>query len=107
MMHHQNVRFEVFTAVTMKNGVFLDVTPCGSCKNQIAHAWCSVFIPEEGRSWFLQDPCGITSQTMPFFTSSGWHKIIYSTKEFDWISRKACSCETVTPCLQKELMYYN
>jgi hypothetical protein len=27
------VRFEVFTAVTMKNGVFRDVTPCGSCKN--------------------------------------------------------------------------
>jgi hypothetical protein len=27
------VRFEVFTAVTMKNGVFWDVTPCGSCKN--------------------------------------------------------------------------
>jgi hypothetical protein len=26
--------FEVFTAVTMKNGVFWDVTPCGSCKNQ-------------------------------------------------------------------------
>jgi hypothetical protein len=24
------VRFEVFTAVTMKNGVFWDVTPCGS-----------------------------------------------------------------------------
>jgi hypothetical protein len=31
---YQNVRFEVFTAVTMKNGVFWDVTPCGSCKNQ-------------------------------------------------------------------------
>jgi hypothetical protein len=28
------VRFEVFTAVTMKNGVFGDVTPCGSCKNR-------------------------------------------------------------------------
>jgi hypothetical protein len=28
-----DVRFEVFTTVTMKNGVFLDVTPCGSCKN--------------------------------------------------------------------------
>jgi hypothetical protein len=28
-----NVRFEVFTAVTMKNGVFWDVTPYGSCKN--------------------------------------------------------------------------
>jgi hypothetical protein len=26
------VRFEVFTAVTMKNGVFWDVTLCGSCK---------------------------------------------------------------------------
>jgi hypothetical protein len=30
----QHVRFEVFTAVTMKNGVFWDVTPCGSCKNR-------------------------------------------------------------------------
>jgi hypothetical protein len=28
------VRFEVFTAVTMKNGVVWDVTPCGSCKNR-------------------------------------------------------------------------
>jgi hypothetical protein len=30
----RHVRFEVFTAVTMKNGVFWDVTPCGSCKNR-------------------------------------------------------------------------
>jgi hypothetical protein len=29
-----NVRFEVFTAVTMKNVVFGDVTRCGSCKSQ-------------------------------------------------------------------------
>jgi hypothetical protein len=28
------VRFEVFAAVTMKNGVLWDVTPCGSCKNR-------------------------------------------------------------------------
>jgi hypothetical protein len=28
------VRFEVFMAVTMKNGVFWDVTPCGSCKDR-------------------------------------------------------------------------
>jgi hypothetical protein len=28
------VRFEVFTAVTMKNGVCWDVTLCGSCKNR-------------------------------------------------------------------------
>jgi hypothetical protein len=27
------VRFEVFTAVTMKNSVFWDVTSCGSGKN--------------------------------------------------------------------------
>jgi uncharacterized protein with PIN domain len=32
--HKNNVRFEVFTAVTKKNGVFWDVTPCGSCKNR-------------------------------------------------------------------------
>jgi hypothetical protein len=30
----RRVGFEVFTAVTMKNGVFWDVTPCGSCKNR-------------------------------------------------------------------------
>jgi hypothetical protein len=28
------VRLEVFTAVTMKNGVFWDVMPCGSHKNR-------------------------------------------------------------------------
>jgi hypothetical protein len=28
------VRFEVFTAVTLKNGVFWDVTPFGCCKNR-------------------------------------------------------------------------
>jgi hypothetical protein len=27
------VRIEVFTAVTMKNCVFWDLTPCGFCKN--------------------------------------------------------------------------
>jgi hypothetical protein len=28
------VGFEVFTSVTMTNGVFWDVTPCGSCNNR-------------------------------------------------------------------------
>jgi hypothetical protein len=28
------VRFEVFTAATMKNCVFWDVTPCDSCRNR-------------------------------------------------------------------------
>jgi hypothetical protein len=31
--YQTNVRFEVFTAVTKKNVVFWDVTPCGSSKN--------------------------------------------------------------------------
>jgi hypothetical protein len=30
----RNTRFEVFTAVTMKNGVFWNITPCGSFKNR-------------------------------------------------------------------------
>jgi hypothetical protein len=29
-----NVRFEVFVAVTMKNAIFWDVAPCDSCKNR-------------------------------------------------------------------------
>jgi hypothetical protein len=28
------VRFEVFTAMTMKNAVLWNATPCGSCRNQ-------------------------------------------------------------------------
>jgi hypothetical protein len=28
------IRFEIFTVVTMKNCVLLDVTPCGPCKNR-------------------------------------------------------------------------
>jgi hypothetical protein len=47
-MSHRNicylVRFEVFTAVTMKNGVFWDVTPCGSCKNRVSDEHSASFI---------------------------------------------------------------
>jgi hypothetical protein len=32
--NYEDVRFEVFTAVTVKNGVFWDVPPCGSCNNR-------------------------------------------------------------------------
>jgi hypothetical protein len=38
------VRFEVFTAVTMKNDVFWDVTPCGSCKNRVSEELGASFI---------------------------------------------------------------
>jgi hypothetical protein len=33
----KGVRFAVFTVVTMKNGIFWDVTPCGYCKNRLHH----------------------------------------------------------------------
>jgi hypothetical protein len=33
-MSTRNVRFDVFTEVTMKYDAFWDVTACGSCKNR-------------------------------------------------------------------------
>jgi hypothetical protein len=38
------VRFEVFTAMTMKNGVFWDVTPYGFCKNDVSEELGASFI---------------------------------------------------------------
>jgi hypothetical protein len=38
--HYHSVRFEVFTAVTMKNVVFWDVTPCGSWYFFAAYVGC-------------------------------------------------------------------
>jgi hypothetical protein len=58
------VKFEVFTAVTMKNGVFWDVTPCGCSKNRnFGGANASIIR-------FLQEPHGMTSQQTPFFNRS-------------------------------------
>jgi hypothetical protein len=37
------VRLEVYTAVTMKNGVLWDVTPCGSCKNRVSEELSASF----------------------------------------------------------------
>jgi hypothetical protein len=39
-----NSRFEVFTAVTMKNGVFWDITPCCPCKTLLVAAKYLVFL---------------------------------------------------------------
>jgi hypothetical protein len=47
-MNGQNVRFEGFTAVTVKNVVFWDVTPCGSCKNLKLTRATRHNIPEDG-----------------------------------------------------------
>jgi hypothetical protein len=40
------VRFEFFTAVTMTNGVFWNVTPFGSCKNR--HFGGTLRLPHQG-----------------------------------------------------------
>jgi hypothetical protein len=46
----QFVRFEVLTAVTMKNCVFCDVTPCGSCKNlRFGGTYCVLHQDDENR----------------------------------------------------------
>jgi hypothetical protein len=38
------VRFEVFTAVTMKNGVFWDVTPCALVRTDVSEEPSASFI---------------------------------------------------------------
>jgi hypothetical protein len=48
---YRNVRFEVFTAGTMKNAVFWDVTPCGSCKNLVSADNIASIIRVERISW--------------------------------------------------------
>jgi hypothetical protein len=57
------VRFEVFTAVTMKNGVFWVVTPFGSCKNRrFGGAWRLVFL--RSIRWVLVAACVVPSSTI-------------------------------------------
>jgi hypothetical protein len=54
-------RFEVLTVVTMKNGVFWDVTPCGTCKKVLTRA-TQHSIPEDtilSFSGFKLSPLGM------------------------------------------------
>jgi hypothetical protein len=45
-----DVRFEVFTAVTMKNGVFWVVTPRGYCKNRLfGGTWLLLYQGDKNR----------------------------------------------------------
>jgi hypothetical protein len=46
------VRFEVFTAVTMKNGVFCDDTPCGPSKNRRTSRFCFIGVMVYHLFWF-------------------------------------------------------
>jgi hypothetical protein len=61
IINKKYVRFEVFTAVTMKNGIFWDVMLCGSCHILMKEALCSC------KTSVLTEPHGITSQKTPFF----------------------------------------
>jgi hypothetical protein len=75
------VRFEVFTAVAMKNAIFWDVGQCGSCRNgrfggkYHLHQGKALdsFHPDYGaigssKRRFLQQPLGVTSPKMVYFS---------------------------------------
>jgi hypothetical protein len=59
----QNLRFEVYKAVTMKKGVFWDVTPCGSCKNDVSEELSASCHPDEGGAKFLRNVGSYNSHT--------------------------------------------
>jgi hypothetical protein len=67
--------------IHLKNGIFWDVTMCGSCKN-----------------WFLQEPHGVTSQKMPFFmvTAVKTSNLTKSTSASTITRPREVSCGTVT-----------
>jgi hypothetical protein len=61
-----HVRFEVFTAVTMKNAVFWDVVPCSSCVNR--RSWFHarrLFYHEDGGDTFLRNVGSHNNYTTP------------------------------------------
>jgi hypothetical protein len=45
------VRFEIIMVVTVKNGVFLDVMPCGCCKNQHLGGMYHQHLQGENSQW--------------------------------------------------------
>jgi hypothetical protein len=49
--HNNLLTFEVFTAVTMKNAVFLDGTPCGSCKKRRFRGTCRHHYEGDNNRW--------------------------------------------------------
>jgi hypothetical protein len=65
---YRNVRLRVFTAVTMKNGVFWDVTPCGSCKNR-RFGGTSASVIRVTRIGELGTALAVTSNTKYFFAA--------------------------------------
>jgi hypothetical protein len=93
LMNTNCLRFEVFTAVTMKNAVAWDVMSCGSCKNRVSEELSASIIRvtrigELGTTLayetsFLQEPHGITSQKTAFCLNkilcSTWYRYLIPT----------------------------
>jgi hypothetical protein len=83
------VRFEVFTALTMKDGVFWVVTPCGSCRNwRFGGTWRLLHQGDKNRwtrnntSFCLTEACVVSSSQASvefFYLLSGyeccWEKL--------------------------------
>jgi hypothetical protein len=92
------VKFEVFTAVTIKNCVFWDVTQYGYCKNQVSEELSPFIIRltridelgttlltlmievlRSSETWFLQESHGVTFQKSAFLKAShGWVDVLTS-----------------------------
>jgi hypothetical protein len=82
---NERVRFDVFTAVTMKNAVFWDAALCRSCVTDVSEElqtaaacsrWyltCRFFYPEDGGDTFLRNV--------------GSHKIYTTPHPRKWILR--------------------
>jgi hypothetical protein len=62
----------------MKNDLFLDVTPHGSCKNDVSEGFIASIIRVT-----IQEPHGVTSQRTPFF-------IVTAVKTSNLTYRKKC-----------------
>jgi hypothetical protein len=97
------VRFEVFTAVTMKNAVLWDVAPCRCCVNR-SFGW--TYLHLQGGRWrwyvppkrrFTQYLHGATSQKTAFFTDSILHFLSVCIILFTPCNYPATSMITYSP----------
>jgi hypothetical protein len=66
------VRFEVFTAVTMKNAVIWDVTPCGSLRIDVLQLIVTANVVPSSQILFTRDG-GYTSETSVLTRATRWN----------------------------------
>jgi hypothetical protein len=64
---HNILRFEVFTAVTLKNAVFWNVTPCGLCKNRRFGETHLLHHQDDSVPWLL-DPANVVRSSRILIT---------------------------------------